>query len=82
MRPLLLSGGPAVGNTTCARALAGAQERAAYIDSDDIRQLIVAGASTLWSGPDGRAQHALAAHNTANLARNLSGAGLAIRPCA
>jgi adenylylsulfate kinase-like enzyme len=78
MRPLLLSGGPAAGKTTCARALAGAQGRAAYIDGDDIRQLIVAGASTLWSGPDGRAQHTLAARNTANLARNLIGAGFVV----
>ncbi|WP_081984643.1 hypothetical protein [Curtobacterium sp. MR_MD2014] len=42
MRPLLLSGGPAVGETTCARALAADQERAAYIDGDDVRQLVVA----------------------------------------
>jgi shikimate kinase len=42
MRPLILTGGPAVGKTTCGRALAVERDRAAYIDVDDIRQLIVA----------------------------------------
>lgn len=31
MRPLVLSGGPAVGKTTCGRALAVTHDRAAYI---------------------------------------------------
>lgn len=75
MRPLILSGGPAVGKTTCARALAAERERAAYIDGDDVRQLVVAGAATLWSGTEGTAQHELAARNTASLARNLAAAG-------
>ncbi|MFJ4296878.1 hypothetical protein [Curtobacterium sp. NPDC089689] len=75
MRPLILTGGPAVGKTTCARALAAERERAAYIDGDDVRQLVVAGAATPWSGPEGTAQHELAARNTAALARNLEGAG-------
>lgn len=78
MRPLLLSGGPAAGKTTCARALAAARERAAYIDGDDIRQLVVASAATFWSGSEGRAQHELAARNTASLARNLTAAGFAV----
>jgi shikimate kinase len=42
MRPLILTGAPAVGKTTCGRALAVERDRAAYIDVDDIRQLIVA----------------------------------------
>jgi len=78
MRPLILSGGPAVGKTTCGRALAGARDRAAYIDGDDIRQLVVAGAATLWSGPEGQAQHELAVRNTAALARNLLADGFAV----
>lgn len=45
------------------------------MDSDDIRQLVVAGAATLWSGPDGQEQHVLAAKNIATIARNLSSAG-------
>lgn len=47
MRPLLLSGGPAVGKSTCGRALATERNRAAFIDVDDIRQLVVAGDATL-----------------------------------
>src|SRR5215218_2816130 len=42
MRPLILTGGPAVGKTTRGRALAVERDRAASIDVDDIRQLIVA----------------------------------------
>lgn len=42
MRPLILTGSPAVGKTTCGRALAVERDRAADIDVDDIRQLIVA----------------------------------------
>lgn len=75
MRPLILSGGPAVGKTTSGRRLAEASARAAFIDADDIRQLVVAGQETLWSGPAGTAQHVLAARNVAAMARNLGSAG-------
>lgn len=75
MRPLILSGGPAVGKTTCGRALARGRERAAYIDADDVRQLVVSGDETLWSGPEGEAQLLLAARNVSALARNFSQAG-------
>lgn len=78
MRPLVLSGGPAVGKTTCGRALAATHDRAAYIDGDDIRQLVVTGAATLWSGPEGQAQHELAVRNTAALAGNLLADGFAV----
>lgn len=69
-RPLILTGGPAVGKTTCGRALAEEQHRAAYIDVDDIRQLIVAGHKAPWAGPDGRDQRALGARNACALATN------------
>ncbi|OII28546.1 hypothetical protein [Curtobacterium sp. MCBA15_013] len=78
MRPLILSGGPAVGKTTCGRALAAAEPRGAYIDGDDVRQIVIAGDATLWSGSEGRAQHALAARNVSALARNLLAAGFAV----
>jgi predicted kinase len=78
MRPLVLSGGPAVGKTTCARRLAQGLDRAAFIDADDVRQLVVAGDATLWSGAEGREQHVLAVRNVAALARNLTGAGFAV----
>ena len=75
MRPLILSGGPAVGKSTCGRTLARERDRAAYIDADDIRQLVVAGDETLWSGPEGETQLLLAARNVATIGRNLVDAG-------
>ena len=78
MRPLVLSGGPAVGKSTCARHLAAERERGAFIDADDVRQLVVAGDATLWRGEQGRAQHVLAARNVAALARNLAEAGFVV----
>ena len=70
MRPLILSGGPAVGKSTCARALSAGRVRAACIDVDDLRQLVVAGAATLWTGEEGVDQLLLSARNAAALARN------------
>ncbi|RKR75929.1 hypothetical protein [Frondihabitans australicus] len=78
MRPLILSGGPAVGKTTCGRLLAGERPRAAFIDADDIRQLVVAGSATLWNGPEGLAQHRLAARNVASLCRDFAEAGFEV----
>jgi predicted kinase len=78
MRPLVLSGGPAVGKSTCARRLAEERDRAAFIDADDVRQLVVAGDASLWSGDEGRAQHVLAARNVAAVARNLVDAGFVV----
>lgn len=75
MRPLILSGGPAAGKSTCGRLLATSRQRAAFIDVDDIRQLVVAGDATLWSGPEGEGQLLLAAQNTSALTRNLAAAG-------
>ncbi|MCJ1714968.1 hypothetical protein [Curtobacterium sp. VKM Ac-2922] len=71
MRPLILTGGPAVGKTTCGSALALERERAAFIDADDVRQFVVAGDAPLWSGDEGRAQHLLATENVSAVARNL-----------
>jgi hypothetical protein len=68
-RPLVLAGGPAVGKTTCGRALAEERPRAAYIDVD-VRQLVVAGHEAPWAGPGGRDQHALGARNASALATN------------
>lgn len=76
--PLVLTGGPAVGKSTCARALAQALPRAAVVDADDVRQLVVAGAVPPWRGVEGRAQHALGAQNAAALARGFHAAGFAV----
>lgn len=64
-RPLVLTGGPAVGKTTTARPLAEALPRAAFIDVDDLRLLIVAGHEG-W-GPQGDARRALGAANAFSL---------------
>ncbi|WP_285035584.1 NUDIX domain-containing protein [Plantibacter sp. ME-Dv--P-095] len=78
MRPVVLSGGPAVGKSTCGRLLARELDRAAFIDVDDIRQLVVSGEATLWSGDDGVSQHLLAARNASAMARNLLEDGFAV----
>ncbi|MBA8795217.1 putative kinase [Friedmanniella endophytica] len=78
VRPLVITGGPAAGKTTCGRRLAEQRDRAAYVDADDIRQLVVAGAATLWSGPEGEAQAALGARHCSLLARSFSAAGFAV----
>lgn len=78
MRPLVLSGGPAVGKSTCGRRLAEGCARGAFIDSDDIRQLIVAGEAALWNGSEGREQHLLGVRNVAALARNLIETGFTV----
>lgn len=75
LRPLVLTGGPAVGKSTCGRALASERNRAAFIDVDDIRQLVVAGDATGWTGAEGEAQLSLSAQNAASLARNFHRAG-------
>ncbi|WP_285042101.1 NUDIX domain-containing protein [Plantibacter sp. LMC-P-059a] len=78
MRPVVLSGGPAVGKSTCGRLLAEELDRAAFIDVDDIRQLVVSGEATLWSGDEGVSQHLLAARNASAMARNLIADGFAV----
>jgi predicted kinase len=75
VRPFILSGGPAVGKSTCGRRLSRRRERGAFIDVDDIRQLVVSGERTLWSGAEGERQLLLAARNTSALGRNLVAAG-------
>ncbi|MEU8661267.1 hypothetical protein [Actinoplanes philippinensis] len=68
-RPLVLTGGPAVGKTTTGRLLAESRARAAFIDVDDVRQLVVAGAEAPWRGPEGAVQAALAAENAGGMAK-------------
>lgn len=65
-RPLVLTGGPAVGKTTTGRTLAERLPRAAFVDVDDLRQLVVAG-QLAW-GVEGDAQRALEASNASAVA--------------
>lgn len=74
-RPLVLTGGPAVGKSTTGRALAEAAARAAFIDVDDLRHLIVSGHEPPWAGDEGRAQQALGVENACELAARLHAAG-------
>jgi len=66
--PLVLTGGPAAGKSATGRRLAQSRTRAAFIDVDDIRQLVVAGADAPWRSPEGTAQAALSAQNACGLA--------------
>jgi hypothetical protein len=70
LRPLVLTGGPAIGKTTTGRLLAERRTRAAFIDVDDVRQLVVAGADAPWRSPHGTAQAALAAENACGPAKS------------
>ncbi|NHI20441.1 phosphotransferase-like protein [Phycicoccus endophyticus] len=76
--PLLLTGGPAAGKTTTARALADGLPRAACIEVDDLRQLVRSGAAAPWEGSEGRARQALGAENAALLAQRFDQAGFAV----
>ena len=67
--PLLLTGGPAAGKSTTARRLASALPRAAVIDVDDVRQLIVAGHAAPWEGEEGVRQRRIGVENACDLAR-------------
>jgi hypothetical protein len=74
-RPLVLTGGPAVGKSSTGKAVATARPRAAFIDVDDVRQLIVAGGEPPWRGEQGLAQQKLGVLNACCMARHLTAAG-------
>jgi chloramphenicol 3-O-phosphotransferase len=75
LRPLLLTGGPAAGKTVTGRALADMTPRTAYVDVDDLRQLVRTDAAAPWAGAEGAAQHLLGIRNAAALAANFADAG-------
>ncbi|WP_020580131.1 hypothetical protein [Actinopolymorpha alba] len=70
--PLLLTGGPAAGKTVTAQALARTTPRCAYIDVDDVRQLVKNGGAAPWEGKEGRNQHLLGVRNAAALSANFT----------
>ena len=76
LAPLLLTGGPAAGKSSTALALAATTVRTAFIDVDDIRQLVKNGGAAPWDGPEGTAQQQLGVRNAANLATNFLAAGI------
>lgn len=73
--PLVLTGGPGVGKTTCGRRLAESRSRCAFIDTDDLRQVVVAGAAAPWDGQEGERQRELGARNAAALSDGFTVAG-------
>lgn len=74
--PLVLTGGPGAGKTTCGRRLAETRPRCAFIDTDDLRQLVVAGAAAPWDGPEGERQRELGARNAVALSTGFIAAGV------
>ncbi len=75
LRPLLLTGGPAVGKSTTARRLAEQTPRTAHLDVDDVRQLVKSGHAAPWEGAEGARQQLLGVRNTAALAANFVAGG-------
>jgi predicted kinase len=78
LRPLLLTGPPAVGKSTVARVLAEAQSASALVEVDDLRQLIIAGAAPGWESGEGARQMRLAAGHACLLMSSLTDAGFAV----
>lgn len=71
----MLTGGPAVGKSTSAAALAAAHLPTASIEVDDLRRLVFGGAAP-WDGTAGEEQQALGARNACALARNFLAEGI------
>jgi predicted kinase len=67
--PLLLTGGPAAGKSATALRLVKPLRRAAVIDVDDIRHLVVAGHAAPWEGSEGQLQQRIGVENACGLTR-------------
>lgn len=74
--PLLLTGPPAAGKSTTARDLGKMRERAAVIDVDDIRQVVISGHAAPWDGEEGRLQQRVGVENACDLAQRLHSVGI------
>jgi predicted kinase len=79
--PLLLTGGPASGKTATAQQIAETLKRAAVIDVDDIRHLVVAGHAAPWEGDEGALQQRLGVENACTLAHRFLEAGIDVVIC-
>jgi len=77
-RVLVLTGPPAVGKSTTARAVAAGLKRCAVVDVDDVRQLVVSGGAAPWDGEEGLHQQRLGVRNACALARNVTAAGIEV----
>jgi chloramphenicol 3-O-phosphotransferase len=76
MRALVLTGPPAAGKSTIGRLAAQDRPRAAFIDIDDVRHLVVSGHAAPWEGEEGRRQRRLGVLNGCALAANFLAAGI------
>ncbi len=79
MRPVLvLTGPPAIGKSSTARAVAARRPRCAVIDVDDLRHLVVSGHIAPWQGAEGAAQRRLGVRNACGLASNFVAQGIEV----
>jgi predicted kinase len=78
LRPLLLTGPPAAGKSTVARALADSQPASVLVEVDDLRQLVVSGAAPAWECGAGARQARLAAVHACMLMSSFHEAGFAV----
>ncbi|GAA1235747.1 phosphotransferase-like protein [Oryzihumus leptocrescens] len=74
---LVLTGGPAAGKSATALALSDSTPRCAFIDVDDIRQLVKTGGAAPWEGEEGLRQQALGVRNACALAKSFTKHGFA-----
>jgi hypothetical protein len=75
VRPLIVTGAPAVGKSTAGSRLARARRRAAFVDVDDVRHFVVAGHVAPWQGDDGLRQQRLGVENACAVARRFGEEG-------
>jgi hypothetical protein len=76
MRPaLVLTGPPAAGKSTAGRLVAQLRPRCAFLDVDDLRQLIVNGHRAPWQADGGPEQHLLGVRNACGLTRTFTAYG-------
>ena len=71
---LVLIARPAAGKSSTVR-LALATARAAVVEEDDVRRLIVSGGAGPWQGPEGLAHQRLGVENACTLVRNFQASG-------
>lgn len=76
LRPLVLTGGPAVGKSSTATELAALRPRAAVIEVDDVRQMVVSGGVAPWKGQEGLRQRHLGVRNACDVAVNFTQADI------
>ncbi len=78
LRPLLLTGPPAAGKSSVARALAQQQVASALVEVDDLRRLVLSGAVPPWEPGEGARQTRLAAAHACELMASFTAAGFAV----